>query len=120
MFTALGVAVLAIGVGFAVAGAWLILPFAGLEVLLLAGAFLMQARHAADYERIALAGRRLTVEVADGKRVARYELDAARARVEVRDGEVLLRAAGRELAVGRHLDEDSRRTFAAELKRRLV
>lgn len=120
VFTALGVVVLAVGVGFAIAGAWLILPFAGLEVLLLAGAFFMQARHATDYERIALAGTQLMVEVADGERVARYELDAARARVEVRAGQVLLQSAGSELAVGRHLDEESRRAFAAELKRRLV
>jgi len=120
VFAALGVAVLAVGVGFAIAGAWLILPFAGLEVLLLAGAFLMQARHATDYERIALAGRRLTVEVADGKQVARYEFDAARARVDVRAGRVLLHGAGNALAVGRHLDEEARKAFAAELKRRLV
>jgi len=120
VFAALGVVAFAIGTGFALAGAWLILPFAGLEVLLLGAAFLLQARHATDYERIALAGRRLTVEVADGKQVARYEFDAARARVDVRAGRVLLHDAGNALAVGRHLDEEARRAFAAELKRRLV
>jgi uncharacterized membrane protein len=31
-------------VGFALAGAWLVLPFAGLEVLLLAAAFVLYAR----------------------------------------------------------------------------
>ncbi len=35
---------LAIGVGFAVLGAWLVLPFSGLEVLLLGAAFLWHAR----------------------------------------------------------------------------
>jgi uncharacterized membrane protein len=38
---------LAIGAGFALAGAWLILPFAGLEVLALGGAFLCRARQVA-------------------------------------------------------------------------
>ena len=35
---------LAIGVGFALLGAWLVLPFSGLEVLLLGAAFAWHAR----------------------------------------------------------------------------
>src|SRR2546421_431512 len=69
VFAALGVAALAIGAGFALAGAWLILPFAGLEVLLLTAAFLLQARHATDYERIELDRGRLAIEVAQAGRV---------------------------------------------------
>ena len=38
--------VLAIGAGFALAGAWLVLPFAGLEALLLGAAYVLYARHA--------------------------------------------------------------------------
>ncbi len=45
-FAALAMLTLAIGVGFAVVGAWLVLPFAGLEVLMLAVAFLVYARRA--------------------------------------------------------------------------
>jgi uncharacterized membrane protein len=44
VFAALGFLVLAIGAGFAFAGAWLVLPFAGLEVLALGAAFLAHAR----------------------------------------------------------------------------
>jgi len=40
----LAVVTLSIGVGFAMMGAWLILPFAGLEVLALGAAFLCYAR----------------------------------------------------------------------------
>ena len=43
-FAALAVVTLAIGVGFASVGAWLVLPFAGLEVLGLAVAFVVYAR----------------------------------------------------------------------------
>ncbi len=46
VFAALSAVALTIGIGFAVAGAWLILPFAGLEVAGLALAFLMYARRA--------------------------------------------------------------------------
>ena len=119
VFAALAFAVLAIGTGFAIAGAWLILPFAGLEVLRLGGAFVLQARHANDCERIALERGRLTVEVADGQRVARYELDARRVRVEQQGARLVLRGAGEALELGRHLDEASRAAFGAELKNRL-
>jgi uncharacterized membrane protein len=45
-FGALALLTLAIGVGFAAIGAWLVLPFAGLEVLILAAAFFAYARRA--------------------------------------------------------------------------
>jgi uncharacterized membrane protein len=119
VFAALALAVLAIGTGFAIAGAWLILPFAGLEVLLLGGAFVLQARHATDYERIALERGQLRVEVAEGRRLARYELDARRVRVDVDGSRVVLRGPLEALELGRHLDEQSRIAFGAELKKRL-
>jgi len=119
VFAALALAVLTIGTGFAIAGAWLILPFAGLEVLLLGGAFVLQARHATDYERIALERGQLRVEVAEGRRLARYELDARRVRVDVEGSRVVLRGPREALELGRHLDEQSRIAFGAELKKRL-
>lgn len=45
-FAALAALALVIGVGFAVVGAWLVLPFAGLEVLMLGVAFVAYARRA--------------------------------------------------------------------------
>lgn len=115
---------LVIGAGFAAAGAWLILPFVGLEALALGAAFLLYARRAADYERIALASGRLTVDVAEAQRTSRYELEAGRARVrlEVARGygaRVLLRGPRGELELGRHLDCESRVAFATQLEKRL-
>ena len=43
----LAVMTLAIGVGFTLVGAWLVLPFAGLEVLGLGAAFVYRARQVA-------------------------------------------------------------------------
>jgi uncharacterized membrane protein len=119
VFAALAAAVLAIGTGFAIAGAWLILPFAGLEVAMLAAAFVLQARHATDYERIELHDGRLQVEVADAQRRARFELDASRVRVGMQGPSLVLQGPGGEFELGRHLDADARIAFAAELKRRL-
>ena len=114
---ALAALVLAIGAGFAVAGAWLILPFASLEVLLLGAAFVLYARHAADYERIELESGRLSVEVADGGRTLNYRMDHARVAME--EGRVVLRDAKEELEVGRTLGAEARAELAAELERLL-
>lgn len=118
MFVALSLVVLAIGAGFAAAGAWLVLPFAGLEVLLLGVAFALYARHAADYERLELDAGRLRVEVADGARVARYELSGAK--VSMEEGRVMVRDARGQLEVGRHLGAEARAELGAELKKKLI
>jgi uncharacterized membrane protein len=47
VFAALAAVTLLIGVGFALVGAWLVLPFAGLEVLMLVAAFVWHARQVA-------------------------------------------------------------------------
>lgn len=119
VFVALAAVVLAIGTAFALAGAWLILPFAGLEVVLLCVVYLLYARSAGDYERIELEGGRLTVEVAEAQRMSRYEMEARRARVVVEEQRVVLLGAKQELELGRHLDAQRRVEFAAELQKRL-
>lgn len=118
VFAALALLVLAIGAGFAAMGAWLILPFAGLEVLLLGAAFVLYARHAADYERIELESGRVTVEVADGGRTARYRMDGAS--VSMEEGRVVLRDAQEEIEIGRHLSAEARAELAAELEKKLI
>ena len=118
VFAALAVLVLAIGAGFAALGAWLVLPFAGLEVLLLATAYLLYARRAADYEKIELDSGRLTVEIAQGARTARYELEDARVAVE--EGRVVVRDAREKVEIGRHLGPEARAEFAAELQTKLI
>lgn len=119
VFALLAALAMGIGAAFAALGAWLILPFAGLEVLLLGAAFLLTARHAADHERIELARGRLSVEVGEGMRVRHYEWDARLARVRLEAGRVLIDAPRAQVEVGRHLDAASRAGFAAELGNRL-
>ena len=50
VFAALAAITLGIGIGFAAHGAWLVLPFAGAEALVLVIAFFVTARRMADYE----------------------------------------------------------------------
>ena len=124
VFAALSVASAAIGIGFAIAGAWPVLPFVGLEIAALGAAFVLYARRAGDYERIELAQGRLTIEVAEAERLEQYRLDPRCARVVLERNEgygarVLLRGPGQEVEIGRHLDALARIEFAGELSRRL-
>ena len=123
VFAFLVAVTLGIGIGFAAAGAWLVLPFAGVEVALLAAAFLTNGRHAADYERIERNGERLTVEISSAGRTERHEMSVRETRVRVaRQGDavrVWLSSSGREYEVGRHLQEQGRVEFAAELAKRI-
>lgn len=52
-FGLLAALILAIGAGFAMAGAWLVLPFAGLEIAVLVGAYLAFARRFGTGEKTA-------------------------------------------------------------------
>jgi uncharacterized membrane protein len=113
---------LGIALAFGLAlGAWMVLPFAGLEMLVLFLAFRHIGRHAADYERIAIEGDRLNVEVLDGRRVSCIELNCRWAQVVCAgDGSRLaLRSHGREFEIGRHLNGEERVAMGRRLKKEL-
>jgi uncharacterized membrane protein len=113
----------AIGVGFALHGAWPVLPFVGLEVVALAAAFYVTGRHAADYERIALADGALVVEVRDGDRTEEHRFNPYWVRLVVSGAaprvRLALRSHGRELEIGRHLDAPGRERLARLLRGQL-
>ena len=102
---------------FAIFGAWLILPFAGLEMLVLYLAFREIGRHAGDYERIAIGRDRVRVESCETGQLNHDELSRYWARVVAsRDGRYLaLRSHGRELAIGRHRSDEQRLELAKAL-----
>ena len=110
---------LTIAVFFLLQGAPLVLPFAGLELLGLGAAMLLQARHAADRERLELLGGRLSVECRLGETAARVEFQTAGLRVEAGDGGralIELSGQGRRVAVGRFVRPEQRRALADELR----
>jgi uncharacterized membrane protein len=113
-----------IGIGFAAIGAWPILPFTGLEIAALAAAFYLNGRHAADYERIALEGGMLVVEVRVGQRTDTHRFNPHWVRLVASGGErnlrLALRSHGKELEIGRHLDAPGRALLAAEVRGRLA
>ena len=110
-----------IALAFAVLGAWLILPFAGLEMLVLYLAFRYVDRHAGDYERIAIDGERVKVEFFEAGTTRHHEFNRYWAQVVVTDdgGRLALRSHGREVEVGRFVNDGERLKIARELKQQL-
>jgi uncharacterized membrane protein len=108
----------AIALVFAWKGIWIILAFALLEMVLLGGALLLYARHAADYERVVLARGALVVEAVSANRLERHEFNARWVRVEMDlspRAELVLHSGRLSVSVGRYLDPGRRRGFAREL-----
>ena len=113
---------LAIAAGFfLVFGAWPILPFAGLEMAVLYCAFRYMDDHAGDYERITIRGCEVAIEVHEGGRITRSELNRFWSHVvyEPDGSRLTLRSHGREHEVGRHLCAERRLEMAHELGREL-
>ena len=112
---------LAISLAFAYLGAWLVLPFTGVEMGVLWLAFRHVQRHAADFESLAIKGDRVLVERWDRGKMSRFELNRYWAQVvcEANGSRLALRSHGREIEVGKHLCETERADMARELAREL-
>jgi uncharacterized membrane protein len=125
VFCLISLVIAVIALGFALVGAWPVLAFFGLELALLYGAFRHAGLHAGDFERIAVIGDKVLVDVRDGLREAHYEFNRCWAQVVPRcdaPGRVrrlALRSHGREVEFGRHLTEEARLALARELRRRM-
>ena len=94
-----------------------------LAIVALAVAYLVYARHAADYERIVLAPGRLVVERMTGGSVARTECSTDWVRIAYEGNRrelVRLIAGGHEVPVGRFVPDESKEAFVRELRASLV
>jgi uncharacterized membrane protein len=113
----------AIGIGFALLGAWPVLPFVGLEFVALTAALYANARHAADYECIVVREGVMLVEVHEAGRSEMHRFHPGwvqlRTRTAADDVRVGIRSHRKELEIGRHLDAPGRGLLAAELAGRL-
>lgn len=109
-----------IAVAFALLGAWWVVPFAGLEIVLLVWAFRNIARGDRDFERITVGQGLWEYEACIQGLGMRSKGSLAWLRVEERMAlgrlEVGLRYSGRLIVIGRLLPEDGRRGLARRLK----
>ncbi len=126
LMIALGAMSFVTGVVFLVAGAWPVLGFFGVDVLLVYIAFKLNYRSGRLYETIEVTPSRFTLtRVHPSGRQEQFDCNPYWARVNLRewpDGRTVLSvfSQGTELAFGRFLTDDERRDFAAALKEALL
>jgi uncharacterized membrane protein len=109
---------LCVGIGFWSQGAILVAPFAFLELVFLAIAFVVYARHARDAERIVLQNALLQVEIETAGRCVRVNFPRRSVRVS-RDGRaaslIELSCKGQSVTVGRYIRPELREALAREM-----
>jgi uncharacterized membrane protein len=116
-----------IGVGFAVLGLWLVLPFSGAEWLLLAFCFRASFRSNSVREVISIDESSVVVEQGRGRpeRTHRFQrawlaLEWARPSYPGHPSRLFFRLHGRQVEVGKFLPEAEREDLARELQQLLA
>ena len=124
-FWAIATVSLGVASGFCLVGCWPVMPFAGLEVGVLAWAFEVIRRRESDYENLVIDRDRVSITTRREGRVERRELNALWTRVRVVcDGpgtncRLLIRSEGLDTEVGRHLNDEGRIELAQVLSKEL-
>lgn len=110
---------------FAWLGYWMILPFAGLEIGVLAWAFKSIRRREGDYESLTITGDVVVLEWQCGNHGERREMNRQWARVVCscrtpgRNCRLSLSSHGRATEVGQYLSDEARLRLAATIRSRL-
>jgi uncharacterized membrane protein len=107
-------------------GGWLVLPFSGVEWLLLAYCLRLSLRHSAQQEVITIDEALVCVEIGIGKPRQTYKfqrawvtLACAESPFKGRPSRLSLRLHGKEVEIGRFLLESERQALARELRHAL-
>jgi uncharacterized membrane protein len=120
---AIATTTLGVAAGAAMFGAWPVMPFAGLEVVLVAFAFRVLGRHDADFERLEIGEHEVRWEARDAAKHTRFVAHRQWARVVLRQRGARctlgLAYAGRTVPLGRLLSDEGRRQLADTIRGRL-
>jgi len=112
---------LMISIFFCFFGAWMVLPFTGLECLAVAAAFYYMQCHSKDYESITIQDSELTIQKRSYKTVTQQSFNRYWAKVYLHDlpngnHDVRVCSHGKELSFGRRsMDDEQRIQLAKEL-----
>ncbi|MGB7814919.1 MAG: DUF2244 domain-containing protein [Methylotenera sp.] len=129
LLAAMFIVTLLIALGFAQIGAWMVLPFAGMELMAFAGAFYYVYLHASDYESISIEEDKVIVEKKCYKKSSVTVFQRYWTQVNVRgvvNGQsinsksgLFIGSHGKEIEFGEHLiDDEQRVALARELKQK--
>jgi len=122
-------AILSIGIAlvFAMQGLWVILPFAGAEVLSLAGILYWISIKTRECEVISIDHEYVRIESGRDRATQLYELQTAWTSVQLyppapptQYGRLVMKSKGKEYEVGAFLNEDERKSLASSIKSALT
>lgn len=111
-----------LAIGFAVMGFWLILPFAGLEIGLLAWALEALRSREAHFETLTIDGDAVVLEWRSQNQGGRREMNRQWVSVQCRcstpgrNCRLCLRSHGRETEIGHYLSDEARLKLAVTLR----
>jgi len=122
--------VLLVASGFASIGAWLVLPFAGLEIAVISYAFYMVYVHSADFESITIDDTFIVIEKKSREKFSKTEFKRYWAQITEREVEgsygvkakkgLFISSHGKDVEFGRDFITDAQRSFLArELRQKL-
>lgn len=112
--------------GFVRMGAWMVLPFAGVELLLVGLAFVLVLRHRGDYEKITLTDELVEIEQSVLGDIKRAQFQRYWTRITLREAEngktsLWIGSHNQEVEFGREsMDNAQRAELASHLKRMLL
>jgi len=115
-----------IAMGFFHIGAWMVLPFAGLELVLVVLAFVVVLRHRGDYEKITFVENHIEIEQSVLGKIKHARFQCYWTRVTLREGEngktsLWIGSHNQEVEFGRDtMDNVQREQVASHLKRMLL
>ncbi|CAN4274072.1 COG5488 Integral membrane protein [Methylophilaceae bacterium] len=130
LLAALAGIALIVALGFLHIGAWLVLPFAGLEIVAFAYAFHTVYLHADDFDSITIESDRVVVEKRNVKEITTTVFQRYWAQVNVRDVAMIkgsngkcglfISSHGNEVEFGRNFINDEQRSqLARDLRQKL-
>lgn len=130
VLTVLFIVVFLVTLSFARIGAWLVLPFAGLELLAFAYAFYTVYLHANDYDRITIDDENVLVEKRNNKQITAMQFKRSWAKVSLREVEsegvfytksgLFIGSHGNEIEFGKDfISDEERPQLARELRQKL-
>jgi len=121
LFAGIAAFVITIGIGFSLVGAWLVLPFAGLEVSVVGAVLYLLFRHADDHDMVIIYHDRITVVRRQGGREQHEEFPRYWTKVRLQRGwswypsRLSIGSHGRFVAIGTGISEEERRALGARL-----
>jgi uncharacterized membrane protein len=123
VYTAIASVCLGIGIAYALHGFWTVLPFAGLEILVLGAAFYLCLTRSQIREVVSVNASVVTVEKGRQTPEERWECPRAWARISLQQPHIAwypsrlaIAFQGRQVELGAFLNEEERRALAAELQ----